>query len=192
MATERQIAANRANALLSTGPRTPEGKAIAARNGFRHSSLAGNVLLRTECAESFNNFVDEFYAEHNPQTPTERALVNNMAVSRWKSLRLSNLEAAQIDFEFSRQTDPSLNKLGNAARTGIAYRDACLNSGTLSLINRTEARLQHQFDSALNQLRRLRGPRPEPKVNNDRTAPLAADNSPHEANFESHNFEQNQ
>ena len=30
MATEAQINANRQNALLSTGPKTPEGKAIMA------------------------------------------------------------------------------------------------------------------------------------------------------------------
>jgi hypothetical protein len=36
MATERQIAANRANAQRSTGPRTAVGKMKASRNAFRH------------------------------------------------------------------------------------------------------------------------------------------------------------
>ena len=40
MATEKQIAANRANALLSTGPRTAEGKARAAMNAYDHGMCA--------------------------------------------------------------------------------------------------------------------------------------------------------
>jgi len=36
MATEKQIAANRANARLSTGPRTIAGKQRASRNAYRH------------------------------------------------------------------------------------------------------------------------------------------------------------
>ncbi len=36
MATEKQIAANRANAKRSTGPKTGAGKSRASRNAFRH------------------------------------------------------------------------------------------------------------------------------------------------------------
>jgi hypothetical protein len=36
MATERQIAANRANSKKSTGPKTTAGKRRSSRNAFRH------------------------------------------------------------------------------------------------------------------------------------------------------------
>ena len=36
MATERQIAANRANAKRSTGPKTVAGKMSSSRNAYRH------------------------------------------------------------------------------------------------------------------------------------------------------------
>jgi hypothetical protein len=36
MASEKQIAANRANAEKSTGPRTAAGKLKSSRNAFRH------------------------------------------------------------------------------------------------------------------------------------------------------------
>ena len=35
MTTEKQIKANKQNALVSTGPVTPEGKAIAAQNAVK-------------------------------------------------------------------------------------------------------------------------------------------------------------
>ena len=40
MATEKQIAANRLNALKSTGPRTPQGKLVSSLNNTRHGMLA--------------------------------------------------------------------------------------------------------------------------------------------------------
>jgi hypothetical protein len=40
MASEKQIAANRRNALLSSGPRTAEGKKASSRNSFRHGLTA--------------------------------------------------------------------------------------------------------------------------------------------------------
>jgi len=36
MASEKQIAANRANAKRSTGPKTAAGKLVSSRNAFRH------------------------------------------------------------------------------------------------------------------------------------------------------------
>jgi hypothetical protein len=36
MASEKQIAANRANAKRSTGPKSPAGKMASSRNAFRH------------------------------------------------------------------------------------------------------------------------------------------------------------
>jgi len=40
MATDKQIAANRQNALRSTGPRTPLGKARSRANSLRHGLLS--------------------------------------------------------------------------------------------------------------------------------------------------------
>ncbi len=44
MATEKQIAANRANAKRSTGPKTFAGKLKSSRNAYRHG-LSGPVQL---------------------------------------------------------------------------------------------------------------------------------------------------
>ena len=51
MATAKQVAANRANAARSTGPRTPAGRAKSSRNAFRHGlslSLPRNLTTATE------------------------------------------------------------------------------------------------------------------------------------------------
>ena len=52
MTSERQKAANQANALHSTGPKTPEGKAVVRFNAFRHGLLARDVVLPGEDADA--------------------------------------------------------------------------------------------------------------------------------------------
>jgi hypothetical protein len=44
MASEKQIAANRANAKRSTGPKTVAGKMASSRNAYRHG-LSGPMQL---------------------------------------------------------------------------------------------------------------------------------------------------
>ena len=46
MTSERQKAANQANALHSTGPKTSEGKAVVRFNAFRHGLLPRTLFSR--------------------------------------------------------------------------------------------------------------------------------------------------
>ncbi len=53
MASDAQIRANRANALLSTGPRTEEGKARISRNALIHGAVPA-MLLPEEYQAAFH------------------------------------------------------------------------------------------------------------------------------------------
>jgi hypothetical protein len=159
MATEKQIAANRANAAKSTGPRTRAGKAVSAQNAARHDLLARSFVLKSECPARFEAFVETFYAEYNPSTPTETALVDTMATARWRLIRMSNLEAAIIDHEYG--SDAESASLTTPTRATLAYRRASDAGRSIEFMNRAETRLQHQFNSALDRLRRLQ---PTPKT----------------------------
>ncbi len=53
MATEAQVQANRANAQKSTGPQTPEGKAIVSRNAITHGLLARAGVIPGEEVHEF-------------------------------------------------------------------------------------------------------------------------------------------
>ena len=44
-ASDRQLAANRANALKSTGPRTPEGKEVSRANAYKHGLAGAGVIV---------------------------------------------------------------------------------------------------------------------------------------------------
>ena len=50
----KQVAANRANATLSTGPKTPAGKAAAAKNALSHGMCS--AVLTVFCWENQADF----------------------------------------------------------------------------------------------------------------------------------------
>src|SRR5689334_12380786 len=58
MTTERQRAANRANAKKATGPKTAAGKARARRNSFRHG-LSAKGGLGPDAAERLTQLARE-------------------------------------------------------------------------------------------------------------------------------------
>jgi hypothetical protein len=46
--SEKQLASNRANALKSKGPVTPQGKQNSSRSAIRHGILCNSVLIDGE------------------------------------------------------------------------------------------------------------------------------------------------
>ena len=113
-----------------------------------------SFVLKSECPERFEAFVESFYAEYNPSTPTETALVDTMATARWRLIRMSNLEAAIIDHEY--WLDPESARPDHPARATLAYRRATTSGRSIEMMNRAETRLQNQFNSAFDRLRLLK------------------------------------
>src|SRR5205814_2836316 len=69
--SERQKTANQANALRSTGPKTPEGKAAVRLNAFRHGLLARDVVLPDEDFDAFEDLRNRVRADLSPVGPIE-------------------------------------------------------------------------------------------------------------------------
>ena len=67
----RKLAANRANAQRSTGPRTAAGKARAAGNALVHGVLSRRVVLPGEDPAEFVAFADSWRAYLTPGSPVE-------------------------------------------------------------------------------------------------------------------------
>jgi hypothetical protein len=66
--SERQLAANRANAQKSTGPRTPEGKARTRFNSLKHGLTAVDVCLPGESREEYDQRRMEYFEDYRPAT----------------------------------------------------------------------------------------------------------------------------
>ena len=73
MTSQRQKTANQANALRSTGPKTPEGKAAVRLNAFRHGLLARDVVLPDEDFDAFEDLRNRVWADLSPVGPIDPA-----------------------------------------------------------------------------------------------------------------------
>jgi len=104
-----RLAANRENAQLSTGAKSPETKAISAQNHTTHGLARhqnGNFkILTSEDATAFEKLRESLIAEHSPQTPTESILINTMAQSSWLAERAQRLQDMCIDPDTGAITD---------------------------------------------------------------------------------------
>ena len=81
MSTQRQIAANRRNSQLSTGPRTLKGKLRVALNSLKHGLTAEQiVLLPHEDPAQFNAFRKAIWHDLDPQGAFEGELAQTIVV----------------------------------------------------------------------------------------------------------------
>ncbi|MBV9937362.1 MAG: hypothetical protein JO150_02565 [Acidobacteriaceae bacterium] len=93
--SERRLAANRANAQRSTGPRTEVGKAVSSLNAVKTGLCGRAVLLADEEeAESYREHVERVYAWWKPANVEEHALVQALADTQWRLESIPGLESA--------------------------------------------------------------------------------------------------
>ncbi len=94
MPTDAQLAANRRNALRSTGPTTAEGKEASRGNALRHGLRADTlVLLPSEDAGEFAAFAAGMQRSLAPADECEEALVRRIVLVSWRLERLCRIEA---------------------------------------------------------------------------------------------------
>jgi hypothetical protein len=148
MATYRQIQANRANAKRSTGPVTRKGKRASSRNALRHGFLSTRVVLKAESTPRFTKFLDALIEEFHPATPNEQALVETMAVARWKLVRNWGLHTSLLEKEIAKENPEAGDDLKAALAFG-RLADCCQS---LHLLQRYDTSLDRQYLRALSSL----------------------------------------
>ena len=97
MSSLKQIEANRRNALKSTGPTTPDGKARSRRNALRHGLTAETVIAALEDAEDYQAFEATITADYEAETVVDRELVLRLASVLWRLRRATGIESALFD-----------------------------------------------------------------------------------------------
>jgi hypothetical protein len=98
--TNDQHAANQANAQLSTGPRSDEGKARSSKNSLKHGVFAKTIVLPGESQEEFDALLAGLRKDHKPEGETESNHVRGLAEIQWRLNRLRRYEAAATDDAF--------------------------------------------------------------------------------------------
>jgi len=94
MASPAQIAASRANAQLSTGPRSVEGKAVASRNSLKFGITAQSMLIPGEDPAELEQLTAAYQEQFQPVGPIETGVLETIVRSHWFQLRCDRIEAA--------------------------------------------------------------------------------------------------
>ena len=84
--------ANAANALLSTGPRTPEGKTRSSENATKHGLTAKDLVIAPEEREEFDELLAGFQVDIAPQGELQQTLFNELVASAWNLRRIRRME----------------------------------------------------------------------------------------------------
>jgi hypothetical protein len=136
MSSIAKALANAANAQLSTGPSTPEGKARSSQNALRHGLTARHLVVREDQRPEFELLRQSLLDELDPQGAIETFTFHQLLHAAWNLQRFRALEADLM----VNGLDPVLDD--SAAKT-------------LDRLYRYAARAERSYYKALNELRTL-------------------------------------
>ena len=179
MASDRQIAANRKNALRSTGPVTQAGKAASRGNALRHGLTSQILLLiEGEDPELLSELRQALIARFAPQDALEMSFVEALTGTVWRLRRAVGFEAVLIEWKKieCKKNDDSMDFLRNnmfalaeddeadhtddktkaLARALIA---ALTNGNLLGNLSRHEAHLARHAEHLFDRLGKLKAER---------------------------------
>jgi hypothetical protein len=179
-ASTEQLAANRANAARSTGPRSPEGKARSAQNARKHGFTASTfAVVRLEDVNEIANLTADAVAVYQPVNSQELFAVERIALTQQAILRAARLESGLFTTclnETLDQRDSPMMFLdpamvdGNTEATRQQNRNYLLAEGftmaakasnVWSLFLRYQAQAERQYRRAIEEFARLKSLRHE-------------------------------
>ncbi|HEX4227366.1 MAG TPA: hypothetical protein VHZ07_01765 [Bryobacteraceae bacterium] len=170
--TPARLAANRANAQLSTGPKSESGKANSSKNAKDEAAflsepkiqqvtaLTGRtVLLPEDDADRYENHLNQYKKAYQPVGERECELVQSLADTTWRLDRIPGLEEAIYArgcTEFAAEVsdlDPRSRSASLHMRTYLAYERQLRN---LNLQEMRLHRLREKLTAEIKQLQKER------------------------------------
>jgi len=156
MASLNQLAANHANAQLSTGPTSSEGKAKISHNALKTGLTGRTVLLPTEDVAAYQAHIERIFQQFAPESDEEKRLTQSLADTLWRLDRIPSLEAGiyaigrrELAAQFADEEDEAVRKAMIEAQVFLTYRR------DLNNLSVQEARLRRQYEKDEAELQRL-------------------------------------
>ena len=154
MTSDKKAEANRRNALKSTGPRTPEGKAAVRLNALRHGLRSEEILLPGEDEQALRELDAYVRAELQPVGELENLLIGRVVAAYWRLRRLGRVEAGI----FMQQSYPDVGD-SDASSLGLSFIRDGNGANAFSKLSRYETTMERGLYKALHELQRLQAAR---------------------------------
>jgi hypothetical protein len=154
MSSLAQLEANRANAELSTGPKTESGKQRSKLNSYRHGLTGQICILTPEDQIAFEKHCAGIRDALHPAGAFELDLAQSIAEDRWRLARARALESGIFALGYSHQTGespnhPEVDAALSQARTWLA------DGKNLQLLTLYEQRIHRSIEKTMEQLKAL-------------------------------------
>jgi hypothetical protein len=160
--SEAQLAANRANAQSSSGPKTEQGKLVSSHNALKTGLTGRTIVLPTDDIAAYQSLVALINKKFNPANDIEQHLTQTIADTEWRLLRIPTLESGlyalgrhELAADCAHEPDPQLRATMLEAHIFRTYQKDLRN---LAL---QERRLRNQLKQDTAELRRLQAERLE-------------------------------
>jgi hypothetical protein len=160
--SNKQIEANRRNARFSTGPRSPEGKARAAMNGFKSPYFGLTAVMTDHERIAQREFIDAFVRDCDPLGPVELQLANTLAMDNW---RLNRIKATEENiFAVGYEINPGETFSSPIPQVEAAFAHALsyiTHADTLNQLSLYESRLSRNIARTAKLLAERQAQRPQ-------------------------------
>ena len=164
--SEARLLANRANSQLSTGPRTPEGRAKSSRNAVTTALTGRTVLLPTDDVDLYERHLDSFFQEFDPIGVRETALVQSLADHAWRLERIVGLEMAIYSNGYGQLAEKYAHESAAAQKRLIELDITLIHERQLRNLQLQEARLCRRREKESAELRQLQEERKKRETSN--------------------------
>jgi hypothetical protein len=174
-----QLAANRANASQSTGPRTPEGKLRSSQNARKHGFTATSfAVVRLEDLNEVAHLREDLISLYRPVNSQELFALERVALAQQAILRAARLESGFLSNCLGESLDtrgefrpPSHSQVAVEIETNQAqernfrladgFHRLITQSNSFALLLRYQAQAERQYRRAIEELDRLKALREE-------------------------------
>ncbi len=158
--SEKQLAANRANAHLSHGPNTADGKKKSSMNALRHGVTAQTTIMTEEDRIKHDEFCGNMMADFAPVGSMEIFLASSIAEEAWR-LNHARAECNNVvaigHFDGTGDVyDAEHPEIHTAITSASVTRD---HAKDLELLSLYEQRIHRSFLKYFEQLRQLQAER---------------------------------
>jgi hypothetical protein len=152
--SDKQLAANRANAKLGTGPTSVDGKKRSSQNARRHGVTAQTTVMTEEDRIKHDNFCRKMITELAPVGEMETFLASSVAEEAWR-LNYSRAQCNNIvaigHFDGTGDLyEAEHAEIHTAITSATVVRD---KAKTLELLSLYEQRIHRAFQKYLAQLK---------------------------------------
>jgi hypothetical protein len=158
-----QLAANRANAAHSTGPKSILGKSASSKNAIAHGVFAATlVVFHWESQQDFDDLRSDYLTRFLPIDRPERDLVDRLVDATWRRNRMLSIETTLLDLEISKMTEGVTVSYENnedpLLRITLGFREKH-GDRTWDTVQRYITATDRSYHRAMRELQTLQGPR---------------------------------